>query len=141
VLGLTPHRPLSAGLWPRSPTVVFPNEQAGRRHGARDCFPGLPRIKATGTHGYRTGKQKLNLGNRDTVILDLLSNCAFMGTDSAGLPTEAVRAEDGRLCCRNHATCPSNRESWRMAGITGAGGILFTWPVLPIKTWLRSSAT
>ncbi len=40
--------------------------------------------------------KKLSLGNRDTVVLDLLSNCAFMGTDSAGLPTEAVRAEDGR---------------------------------------------
>jgi hypothetical protein len=53
-------------------------------------------LKATGTNGYRTGKQKLNLGNRDTVVLDLPSNCAFMGTDSAGLPTEAVRAEDGR---------------------------------------------
>jgi hypothetical protein len=30
-----------------------------------------------------------------TVILDLLSNSVFMGTDSSGLPTEALRAEDG----------------------------------------------
>jgi hypothetical protein len=39
--------------------------------------------------------QKLGLGSRDTVVLDFLSNSAFMGTDSYGLPTEAIRAEDG----------------------------------------------
>jgi hypothetical protein len=40
--------------------------------------------------------RSLRLTSRDTVVLDLLSNCAFMGTDTSGLPTEAVRAEDGR---------------------------------------------
>jgi hypothetical protein len=40
--------------------------------------------------------RRLDLDNRDTVILDLLSNSAFMGSDSNGLPTEAVRAKDGR---------------------------------------------
>ncbi len=40
--------------------------------------------------------RSLELNNRDTVVLDLLSNSAFMGSDSNGLPTEAVRAEDGR---------------------------------------------
>jgi hypothetical protein len=38
---------------------------------------------------------ELNLGKDDTVILDLLSNSVFMGTDSNGLPTKALRAEDG----------------------------------------------
>jgi hypothetical protein len=38
---------------------------------------------------------ELNLTKDDTVILDLLSNSVFMGTDSSGLPTEALRAEDG----------------------------------------------
>jgi hypothetical protein len=40
--------------------------------------------------------QKLELSNRDTVVLDLLSNSAFMGTDSYGLPAETVMIEDGR---------------------------------------------
>jgi hypothetical protein len=40
--------------------------------------------------------RSLKLNSRDTVVLDLLSNSAFMGSDSYGLPTEAVRAEDGR---------------------------------------------
>jgi hypothetical protein len=32
----------------------------------------------------------------DTVVLDLLSNVTFMRTNDNGLPTEALRAEDGR---------------------------------------------
>ncbi len=40
--------------------------------------------------------RSLKLNSRDTVVLDLLSNSAFMGSDTFGLPTEAVRAEDGR---------------------------------------------
>jgi hypothetical protein len=39
--------------------------------------------------------QKLNLNSKDTVVLDLLSNSAFMGTDSSGLPTETVKMTDG----------------------------------------------
>jgi hypothetical protein len=35
-------------------------------------------------------------GKQDVVILDLLSNMAFMGSDLEGLPTPAVRAGDGR---------------------------------------------
>jgi hypothetical protein len=38
---------------------------------------------------------ELKLGKKDTVVCDLLSNVVFMGTNSDGLPTEAVRAEDG----------------------------------------------
>ncbi len=38
---------------------------------------------------------ELNLNKDDTVVLDLLSNSVFMGTDPSGLPTEALRAEDG----------------------------------------------
>jgi hypothetical protein len=40
--------------------------------------------------------RSLKLNSQDTVVLDLLSNSAFMGSDTYGLPTEAVRAEDGR---------------------------------------------
>jgi hypothetical protein len=39
--------------------------------------------------------RKLKLNSRDTVVLDLLSNSAFIGSDTYGLPTKAVRAEDG----------------------------------------------
>jgi hypothetical protein len=38
----------------------------------------------------------LNLGKLDTVVVDLLSNTAFMGTDASGLPSESVRAEGGK---------------------------------------------
>jgi hypothetical protein len=38
---------------------------------------------------------ELKLTKEDTVVIDLLSNSVFMGTDQCGLPTEAVRAEDG----------------------------------------------
>jgi hypothetical protein len=37
-----------------------------------------------------------NLGENDVVVLDLLSNLAFMGTDMDGLPTPAVRSGDGK---------------------------------------------
>ncbi len=40
--------------------------------------------------------RSLKLEKSDTVILDLLSNTTFMGTDGDGLPSEASRAEDGR---------------------------------------------
>jgi hypothetical protein len=40
--------------------------------------------------------ESLKLDKNDTVIFDLISNVAFMGTDDGGLPTEASRAEDGR---------------------------------------------
>ncbi len=38
----------------------------------------------------------LNLSASDTVVLDLLSNSAYMGTDVSGLPSPAERAGDGR---------------------------------------------
>ncbi len=37
---------------------------------------------------------ELKFGKKDTVVVDLLSNVVFMGTDNDGLPTEARRAED-----------------------------------------------
>ncbi len=64
-----------------------------------------PETVSLAFHGFRPREptiteladelQKLGLGNRDTVALDLLSNSAFMGTDSYGLPTEAIRAKNG----------------------------------------------
>jgi hypothetical protein len=38
---------------------------------------------------------ELKLGKKDMVVVDLLSNVVFMGTDGDGLPTEARRAKDG----------------------------------------------
>ena len=43
-------------------------------------------------------KEKLSAakpGKQDTVLVDLLSNSAFMGTDDQGLPTRPVRHSDG----------------------------------------------
>jgi hypothetical protein len=37
----------------------------------------------------------LEIDSNDTVVLDLLSNTAFMGTDDEGLPLPAFRASDG----------------------------------------------
>jgi hypothetical protein len=45
-------------------------------------------------------------GEQDVVILDLLSNVAFMGSDSDGLPTPAVRAGDGRYIVGALTTAP-----------------------------------
>jgi hypothetical protein len=56
--------------------------------------------------GFKPEKNKINslvsnienakCGQSDTVVLDLLSNVAFMGTDRDGLPAPAYRADDGR---------------------------------------------
>jgi hypothetical protein len=46
-------------------------------------------------HDVTDKLMELSLGKKDTVVLDLLSNVVFMGTDNDGLPTEAFRAEDG----------------------------------------------
>jgi hypothetical protein len=56
--------------------------------------------------GFRPDKSKIEelcgdlargcTGKQDVVILDLLSNMAFMGSDMDGIPTPAVRAGDGR---------------------------------------------
>jgi hypothetical protein len=40
--------------------------------------------------------KKLKLNKLDTVVLDLLSNTAFMGTDDSGLPSEPLRSEGGK---------------------------------------------
>jgi hypothetical protein len=58
------------------------------------AFPGF-RPKEPNISEIAEELQKLNLSSRDTVVLDLLSNSAFMGTDSNGLPTETVKMTDG----------------------------------------------
>ncbi len=79
------------------------------------CMPradwGVPHGLACGSHGsgdlspwprepmiteVTEQLKRLNLSKTDTVILDLLSDAGFMGTDAGGLPSEAVRAEGGR---------------------------------------------
>jgi hypothetical protein len=60
------------------------------------AYPGFKPSVAAVTHIVeKLGLLKLE--KNDTVICDLLSNVAFMGTDEGGLPTEASRAEDGRF--------------------------------------------
>jgi hypothetical protein len=42
-------------------------------------------------------KKKLKLNNLDTVIIDLMSNFAFLGTDEDRLPIPAAKSDkDGR---------------------------------------------
>jgi hypothetical protein len=76
---------------------------------------------------------ELKLGKKDTVVLDLLSNVVFMGTDNDGLPAEARRAEDGNYHVIGSLTiappsltkrCWRDAQSWRM----------------PLKTQGRSSS-
>ncbi len=40
--------------------------------------------------------EKLGVNASDTVVLDLISNVAYMGTDKDGLPTPSIRGGDGR---------------------------------------------
>ncbi len=59
------------------------------------AFPGFrPKEHMIGNLASRL--HLLKLEKNDTVILDLLSNTTFMGTDGDGLPSEATRAEDGK---------------------------------------------
>jgi hypothetical protein len=37
----------------------------------------------------------MKLEKSDTVVLDLLLNIAFMGTENGGLPPKAVKSKDG----------------------------------------------
>jgi hypothetical protein len=57
-----------------------------------------PGFKPT-VESIASAKEKLdalNINANDTVILDLLSNSAYMGTDASGLPSPAFKAGDGR---------------------------------------------
>jgi hypothetical protein len=58
------------------------------------AFPGF-RPKEKMLTDIASKLSELKLGKKDTVVVDLLSNVVFMGTDGDGLPTEARRAEDG----------------------------------------------
>jgi hypothetical protein len=58
------------------------------------AFPGF-RPKDRMIEDIASKLAELKLGKKDTVVVDLLSNVAFMGADGDGLPTEALRAEDG----------------------------------------------
>jgi hypothetical protein len=58
------------------------------------AFPGF-RPKEQMLNEIASKLAELKLGKKDTVVVDLLSNVVFMGTNNDGLPTEATRAEDG----------------------------------------------
>jgi hypothetical protein len=58
------------------------------------AFPGF-RPKEEMLNEIACKLAELKLGKKDTVVCDLLSNVVFMGTNSDGLPSEAIRAEDG----------------------------------------------
>ncbi len=65
----------------------------------------LPTTVSVATPGFRPSKEKiselekqidrLELNETDTVVLDLLSNTAYMGTDEEGLPLPSYREGDG----------------------------------------------
>jgi hypothetical protein len=59
------------------------------------AFPGF-RPKENLIANLASRLHSLKLEKSDTVILDLLSNTTFMGTNGDGLPSEASRAEDGK---------------------------------------------
>jgi hypothetical protein len=56
-----------------------------------------PGFVATPTSSARISQRLRNFvpGSDDTVVLDLLSNTAFVGADSAGMPTQPVKGGDG----------------------------------------------
>jgi hypothetical protein len=58
------------------------------------AYPGF-RLEKDKISNVENELKKLNIGEGDTVVLDLLSNAAFIGTDDDGLPTPASRAGDG----------------------------------------------
>jgi hypothetical protein len=60
------------------------------------AYPGFKPEKSK-IEGLVSNMQNANCGLSDTVVLDLLSNVAFMGTDGDGLPAPAYRADDGRF--------------------------------------------
>jgi hypothetical protein len=58
----------------------------------------IPGFKASEQNTNRLLSQikDLCLTEHDTVVLDLLSNTAFLGTNEHGLPTKSTRGDDGR---------------------------------------------
>jgi hypothetical protein len=60
------------------------------------AYPGFKPEKSK-IEGLAANMKNAKCGLSDTVVLDLLSNVAFMGTDGDGLPVPAYRADDGRF--------------------------------------------
>jgi hypothetical protein len=46
--------------------------------------------------------ERLSLGKSDTVVMDLLSNMAFMGTSEEGIPIPAMRGQDSKFHIAGH---------------------------------------
>jgi hypothetical protein len=59
------------------------------------AFPGF-RPDRVGVEKLSASLSGGNPGENDVVVMDLLSNLAFMGTDMDGLPTPAIKSGDGR---------------------------------------------
>jgi hypothetical protein len=67
----------------------------------------------------------LKLTKNDTVVLDLLSNVAFLGIDDNGPPAEAMWAEDGRYhVVGSLATAPPSVIKKNLASCTPMGEVL-----------------
>ncbi len=86
--------------------------------------------------------QKLNLSSRDTVVLDLLSNSAFMGTDNNGLPTETVMMADGgyHVICSLTVAPISCVKKILAACVPMAGALRNTGVLLlsPVPRWVHA---
>ncbi len=80
VIGASHMTRLSEFLPPNTTTMAYPGFRPDQSKIAELC----------------AGLSRGGTGEQDIVILDLLSNVAFMGSDSEGIPTPAVRAGDGR---------------------------------------------
>jgi hypothetical protein len=79
---------------------------------------------------------ELNLSKEYSVVLDLLSNVVFMGTDEDGLLSEAIRAEDGSYHVVSSLTiAPPSLTKKIMSCCTGLANVLkgtgtvLIWPV------------
>jgi hypothetical protein len=59
------------------------------------AYPGF-RTKREGIDSVAEKLKSLVITENDTVILDLVSNVAFMGTDKDGLPTPSIKGGDGK---------------------------------------------
>ncbi len=60
-----------------------------------DRYPGF-RPTRDGIENVAEKLENITVTENDTMVLDLISNVAFMGTDKDGLPTPSVKGGDGK---------------------------------------------
>jgi hypothetical protein len=91
------------------------------------AYPGF-RPEKEKISGIVKNLEKLDLGPNDKIVLDLLLNSAFMGTDDNRLPTPALRAGDGSYHIPNN----TEKASWGLrplVSIIGKRPVLLVVPI------------